>query len=185
MAQLGGYGAMMQREPLLSTRRAEHDMDMLSQRRRWTVAQVRALQDESRAWPRYELIDGELIVTPAPTIDHYRAVMSLVSRASLLSRAATSWRGHAVPSRPHAPSRDDLPTGHLSFRRVMRPIVPSTGRRSSTCCSRSRCFRPARRDMIAAASALITRGPASRSTGSWISRAGWSSDGVQAMNGPR
>ena len=67
----------MQCEPLLSTRRAEHDMDMLSQRRRWTVAQVRAMQDESRAWPRYELIDGELIVTPAPTIDHYRAVMWL------------------------------------------------------------------------------------------------------------
>ena len=77
MAQLGEPGAMMQREPLHSTRRAEHDMDMLSQRRRWTVAQVRAMQDESRAWPRYELIDGELIVTPAPTIDHYRAVMWL------------------------------------------------------------------------------------------------------------
>ena len=35
------------------------------------------MQDESRPWPRYELINGELIVTPAPTIDHYRAVMWL------------------------------------------------------------------------------------------------------------
>jgi Uma2 family endonuclease len=53
-------------------------MEMRSQQnRRWTVAQVRALQDESRAWPRYELIDGELLVTPAATIDHYRAMRSL------------------------------------------------------------------------------------------------------------
>jgi Uma2 family endonuclease len=33
MAQLGGAGAMMQREPLPSIRRAEHDMDMLSRER--------------------------------------------------------------------------------------------------------------------------------------------------------
>jgi len=33
------------------------------------------MQGESRSWPRYELIDGELIVTSAPKIDHYRAVM--------------------------------------------------------------------------------------------------------------
>ena len=48
--------------------------------RRWTVEEVRALQDEERAWPRYELIDGELLVSPAPQPLHQRAVR-LVSRA--------------------------------------------------------------------------------------------------------
>lgn len=45
--------------------------------RPWTAEEVRAMQDESRAWPRYELIDGELLVTPAPTWDHQEAVMQL------------------------------------------------------------------------------------------------------------
>jgi hypothetical protein len=35
----------------------------------WTAHRVRALIDESRPWPRYELIDGELLVTPAPVLE--------------------------------------------------------------------------------------------------------------------
>ena len=46
-------------------------------RRRWTTAQVRDLIDESRAWPRYELIGGELIVTPSPGYQHQFAVQEI------------------------------------------------------------------------------------------------------------
>ena len=45
--------------------------------RRWTAEQVRAMQDETRAWPRYELIDGELLVTPGPAPLHQLAVFRL------------------------------------------------------------------------------------------------------------
>lgn len=52
-------------------------MPMPVSARRWTVEEVRAMQDEERAWPRYELIDGELLVTPAPRRLHQRAVGEL------------------------------------------------------------------------------------------------------------
>lgn len=41
----------------------------------WTVERVHALPDDGR---RYEVIDGELYVTPAPTWRHQRAVVELV-----------------------------------------------------------------------------------------------------------
>src|SRR5687767_3144569 len=47
---------------------------------RWTAADVRALMDTSRHWPRYELLDGELRVTNAPTLAHQWAVTELVRR---------------------------------------------------------------------------------------------------------
>ena len=58
---------------------AEHYMGMPALRkRRWTAADVRAFMDESRAWPRYELLDGELLVTNAPTMAHQIAVAELL-----------------------------------------------------------------------------------------------------------
>jgi Uma2 family endonuclease len=41
----------------------------------WTVEMVRALPDDGK---RYEVIDGELFVTPAPTLHHQRAACTLV-----------------------------------------------------------------------------------------------------------
>jgi Uma2 family endonuclease len=49
-------------------------MGMPAETRRWTATEVRDLQDVARPWPRYELIAGELFVTPAPRGAHQRAV---------------------------------------------------------------------------------------------------------------
>ena len=40
----------------------------------WTADMVRALPDDGK---RYEVIDGELFVTPAPTWSHQRAAFTL------------------------------------------------------------------------------------------------------------
>src|SRR5687768_11793728 len=68
---------MLRRVPLHPSSAAEQTMSMPASARRWTADEVRAMQDESRAWPRYELIDGELLVTPAPRPVHQRAVFRL------------------------------------------------------------------------------------------------------------
>jgi Uma2 family endonuclease len=47
---------------------------MPEQATRWTAAMVRALPDDGH---RYEVVDGELLVTPAPTWSHQRVVGAL------------------------------------------------------------------------------------------------------------
>lgn len=47
--------------------------------RRWTRAEVRALIEEAPlATPRYELVGGELLVTPAPRYSHQSVVARLI-----------------------------------------------------------------------------------------------------------
>jgi Uma2 family endonuclease len=52
-------------------------MGMLQTAERWTAAKVRRLPHDSY---RYEVIAGELFVTPAPSTIHQRAVVGLVVR---------------------------------------------------------------------------------------------------------
>ncbi|MEO5818416.1 MAG: hypothetical protein ABIT20_24305 [Gemmatimonadaceae bacterium] len=42
----------------------------------WSQEEVRALQHG--AWPRYELSDGELLVTSPPNVAHQRLIVALL-----------------------------------------------------------------------------------------------------------
>lgn len=53
-------------------------MAMPAIHRRWTPEAVRALNAATPSWPRYELIDGELLVTPSPGLSHQFAVGELL-----------------------------------------------------------------------------------------------------------
>jgi Uma2 family endonuclease len=76
-----GLGFIVRDAPLLFPRRAEHDMVMpaYTSRHRWTDTEVRALMEASAGhWPRFELMGGELIVTPAPGDVHQVAVTEIL-----------------------------------------------------------------------------------------------------------
>lgn len=71
--------------------------------RRWTAREVRDLiATEPLATPRYELVDGELLVTPSPTRDHQRVV------GNLLYELMTYLRAHNVGEALTSPSDVEL-----------------------------------------------------------------------------
>ena len=76
------YGVNVLREDLRPTPVAEHYMAMPAlDSRRWTAAEVRQLTaDNPLLTPRYELVDGELLVTPSPGAPHQRTVGALYRR---------------------------------------------------------------------------------------------------------
>jgi Uma2 family endonuclease len=67
-------------------------------KRRWHADDARALQREDRAWPRYEVIDGELLVTPAPMTPHQYVVGELLTQLKTYlrdNREAEAWASPA------------------------------------------------------------------------------------------
>ena len=96
-------------------------MGMPAGTRRWTAAEVRELQDESRAWPRYELIAGALLVTPAPRVAHQRAVSLLLM--ALAGYLDTETAGEVLTS----PADIELEPENITQPDVF--VVPLTGGR--------------------------------------------------------
>jgi Uma2 family endonuclease len=67
--------------------------------RRWTAREVRQLIDENPlATPRYELVDGELLVTPSPALQHQVAVGKLLIMLSAYLDRAPVGRVISSPS---------------------------------------------------------------------------------------
>jgi Uma2 family endonuclease len=76
MTALDGEASTLANVCLLTRRREEYRMPMPMAKREWTVADLDDLPEDGN---RYEVIDGELFVTPAPALRHQRAVGELYS----------------------------------------------------------------------------------------------------------
>ena len=74
-------------------------MVMPAVHRRWTASEVRALIDANElSTPRYELVDGELLVTPAPRLVHQAAVSSLLVLLHVYAESQSIGRALTSPS---------------------------------------------------------------------------------------
>ena len=73
---------------------------------RWTAEMVRALPDDGK---RYEVIDGELFVTPSPTLRHQDAVFEMSRPPRRLSQGARRRLCRRIPCRCHVPGREPHP----------------------------------------------------------------------------
>ncbi len=98
--------------------------------RRWTAAEVRQLiADNPELTPRYELVDGELLVTPSPGAPHQRAVKALLVALDAYLTANRLGEVYVSPSdvelEPEFLSQPDLfVLGHAESMRVRREGFP-------------------------------------------------------------
>ena len=90
-------------------------MAMPAQSTEWTVDMVRALPDDGN---RYEVIDGELFVTPAPSLKHQRAVVELLYLVHPYVRA------HGIGEALTAPA-DVVVYGPRKFVQPEGPTIPA------------------------------------------------------------
>lgn len=82
---------------LRKTPSAEQNMGMpVTMPRRWTVDEVHALQEQDPPH-RYEVVDGELLVSPGPRLSHQRAVFRM---ARLLGAYVEAWQIGEVSGGP-------------------------------------------------------------------------------------
>jgi Uma2 family endonuclease len=77
----------------------------------WTVEMLDALPDDGN---RYEILDGELFVTPAPSMVHQLVVGALFSRLRAYMRAGDVGRALGAPS--------DVRRGHRTRNRVQPDV---------------------------------------------------------------
>src|SRR5882724_11467416 len=75
---------MVEHAPLPALGRGPHIMGMPQPIADWTVARVLELPNDGN---RYEVVDGELLVTPAPSLPHQQAVQAFYDRLSPFIRA--------------------------------------------------------------------------------------------------
>lgn len=64
----------------------------------YTADMVRELIIEDRAWPRYETVHGELLVTPAPRLDHQEVVRRILVGLSVYLDRNQSANAHVLMS---------------------------------------------------------------------------------------
>ena len=97
---------------------------------RWTAAEVRKLvADNPLLTPRYELVDGELLVTPSPGAPHQRTVWALQVALNAYLQASHAGEGYVSPSdvelEPEFVSQPDLfVLSREESRRVRREGFP-------------------------------------------------------------
>jgi Uma2 family endonuclease len=97
MTRAGGPPPNLRRAELPEPPSAEQIMGMPAVHRRWTAREVRALIAENPlVTPRYELVDGELLVTPSPGFGHQTAVARLLE--ALMAYLRRERIGHALTS---------------------------------------------------------------------------------------